>query len=1101
MTQAGFAFDDQTHVLTQLELFNWGGFQGRHQAIIDGAGTAVIGPTGSGKTTLVDALMTLLCANPRYNLASTGGHESDRDLVSYVRGISGPGDGGAAQSHIARQGKTITAISATLASQEHTVRLGALFWFDDSSSAATDMKRLWLFAVSPEQTIEHWLMLHHEGGMRALRQQEKQSTGIWVYPSKKAFLARLRDYFDVGENAFTLLNRAAGLKQLNSIDDIFRELVLDDHSAFDRAAEVANSFDDLTEIHQELETARRQQRSLQPIATAWQRYQTLQQELSEKQEISRLMPVWFAEQAYRLWRAEADRLSDAHGHAEQTQQQLQIELTQHRKRVDDLRQAYLQIGGASIDDLNDRIGDWQKNCGSRQLAADQYQRLVRNLGLSEDLRAEVLDANKREARTRLDILEQEIKAAENNAYRQGADEQAIKTELEQLKTEEAEVIKRPGSNLPAQFQTFRTALAEQLNLPEADLPFVAELVQIKADQQSWRGAIERALGSHRLRVLVPPASAKEALRWVNARDNRLHVRLLEVKEPEKTPRFFDDGYTRKLDFKQHPYREAVKALLADNDRHCVSSPDQLRETPHAMTAQGLMSGKARFFDKQDQKRLHEDWMTGFDNKDRLAFLRTEISRVTEELNQATQAFEQAKGVVTTLQGQAKALEQLLSIVFDTIDLPGAERELKQLQRKLAALSQPDSDLAAAKNALQQAQNEQTQLEEQHKAAIGDAARVKKDLEWAETSKLRAFKVCESGMTNAERELAGSHLPTIAVRQLVDIHDIERDYRDRVQEAVKSLSTAVADTVQNLTKLMSDAKKEDTGALAEVGRDLEDIPQYLERLNVLTEEALPEKLKRFLDYLNRSSDEGVTQLLSHVENEVSIIEERLEDLNSTMRRVDFQPGQYLRLVAKKVVHESLRSLQRAQRALNSARLTDDAGESHYKALKELVLLLKDACERSRTQGAQALLDPRYRLEFAVSVIDRVSGQVVETRTGSQGGSGGEKEIIASYVLTASLSYALCPDGSSRPLFGTIVLDEAFSRSSHAVAGRIIAALCEFGLHAVFITPNKEMRLLRHHTRSAIVVHRRGVSSSLTSLSWEELEAHKQSRAANRHEIAD
>ncbi|HBN13759.1 MAG TPA: hypothetical protein DD407_01875, partial [Pseudohongiella sp.] len=625
--------------------------------------------------------------------------------------------------------------------------------------------------------------------------------------------------------------------------------------------------------------------------------------------------------------------------------------------------------------------------------------------------------------------------------------------------------------------------------------------QIKADQQSWRGAIERALGSHRLRVLVPPASAKEALRWVNARDNRLHVRLLEVKEPEKTPRFFDDGYTRKLDFKQHPYREAVKALLADNDRHCVSSPDQLRETPHAMTAQGLMSGKARFFDKQDQKRLHEDWMTGFDNKDRLAFLRTEISRVTEELNQATQAFEQAKGVVTTLQGQAKALEQLLSIVFDTIDLPGAERELKQLQRKLAALSQPDSDLAAAKNALQQAQNEQTQLEEQHKAAIGDAARVKKDLEWAETSKLRAFKVCESGMTNAERELAGSHLPTIAVRQLVDIHDIERDYRDRVQEAVKSLSTAVADTVQNLTKLMSDAKKEDTGALAEVGRDLEDIPQYLERLNVLTEEALPEKLKRFLDYLNRSSDEGVTQLLSHVENEVSIIEERLEDLNSTMRRVDFQPGQYLRLVAKKVVHESLRSLQRAQRALNSARLTDDAGESHYKALKELVLLLKDACERSRTQGAQALLDPRYRLEFAVSVIDRVSGQVVETRTGSQGGSGGEKEIIASYVLTASLSYALCPDGSSRPLFGTIVLDEAFSRSSHAVAGRIIAALCEFGLHAVFITPNKEMRLLRHHTRSAIVVHRRGVSSSLTSLSWEELEAHKQSRAANRHEIAD
>lgn len=57
---------------------------------------------------------------------------------------------------------------------------------------------------------------------------------------------------------------------------------------------------------------------------------------------------------------------------------------------------------------------------------------------------------------------------------------------------------------------------------------------------------------------------------------------------------------------------------------------------------------------------------------------------------------------------------------------------------------------------------------------------------------------------------------------------------------------------------------------------------------------------------------------------------------------------------------------------------------------------------------------------------------------------------------------------------------------------IAALREFGLHAVFITPNKEMRLLRDHTRSAIVVHRRGQDSNMASLSWEELEQHSQRR---------
>jgi uncharacterized protein YPO0396 len=183
------------------------------------------------------------------------------------------------------------------------------------------------------------------------------------------------------------------------------------------------------------------------------------------------------------------------------------------------------------------------------------------------------------------------------------------------------------------------------------------------------------------------------------------------------------------------------------------------------------------------------------------------------------------------------------------------------------------------------------------------------------------------------------------------------------------------------------------------------------------------------------------------------------------------------------------LQAAHRKLRSAALSDDQGESHYSALQYLVSLLREASDnKKRTQGSRALLDPRYRLQFAVLVCDRTSGAIIEKRTGSQGGSGGEKEIIASYILTASLSYALCPDGAAQPLFATIVLDEAFSKSSQAVAGRIVSALREFGLHPLFVTPNKEMRLLRAHTRSAILVHRKGARATLTALTWEELEQH-------------
>ena len=129
---------DTSYVLQQLEVFNWGPFCGLHRAVFDPNGTAIIGPTGSGKTTLVDALMTLLVAQPRYNLASTGGHESDRTLISYVRGVSG-GDGSDGREEIARPGKTITAICATYHGGEQTVRLAGLLWTEAPATPPTTL--------------------------------------------------------------------------------------------------------------------------------------------------------------------------------------------------------------------------------------------------------------------------------------------------------------------------------------------------------------------------------------------------------------------------------------------------------------------------------------------------------------------------------------------------------------------------------------------------------------------------------------------------------------------------------------------------------------------------------------------------------------------------------------------------------------------------------------------------------------------------------------------------------------------------------------------------------------------------------------------------
>ena len=1082
--------------LHALHLYHWGAFSGRHRAEFDVGNTAILGATGSGKTTLIDALMTLLCQHPRYNLASTGGHESDRDLVSYVRGASGPGlgDGGA---QVARSGRCVSGLAAQFVregdapDQREELTLGALLWFDGSASSAADMGKRWFFARGAGHNLDAWLEEHHSGGVRALTRLEKASDGLQIFSSKTAYLTRVQRFFEVGANAFTLLNRAAGLKQLNSIDEIFRELVLDDHSAFDDALQVAASFDELAAIHAELDLANRQYVALLPLRDLAAKEGVQAAALSAQQLLQALLAPWFARLGVQLWGARSDALQAAlqalHTQIEAAQQQIEAA----RQQEQELLALYLRAGGASIEDLRRELAAQQTLIAERQGHVQQYQALARQLQLAwpQTLSAATLAEHQTQAApalAELDARQSTLQAAAEDAIAQEHQQRAA---LQALQDEEQAVRQRPGSNVPPEFQQFRAQLAADLDLPEDALPFVAELVEVPATHRAWRGAIERALGSQRLRILVPPQAIDDALAWVNQRHNRLHVRLLEVRQPAQLPVFWADGFAAKLQLKPHAHQAALRQLLMELDRHCVDSPEVLRDTPHAMTAQGLMSGRALQFDKQDQKRLDQDWMTGFDNRDRLAQLQAQIKAQAQSW--------QAQAAIKTkaLQQQVQAEQQrqlwqsLQALRFDAVDVAGAQQQAAVTQARLDALLDPQSDTAQAQARYQQARKTREALEDARRRLDQRQAAQQEQQRHAQQQHQRYAARVQGAEPTPEQDAALRRWLRIDANYEPDPAQLEEQERDAQQRAAEQLAQQqrrLAELHKEIIRQMGAAQKVDRGALADQAQEVEALAQFLARLQQLEEEALPEKRQRFQEYLNQASDQGVSTLLRGIEAQVAEITERITQLNQTLARVDFHTGRYLQLDPQPIVHASLQQLELARKQLRTERQRDDGGQAHYRALQAMVELLREHANNRRTKAAQALLDARYRLQFAVHVIDRATGEVLERRTGSQGGSGGEKEIIASYVLTASLSYALCPAGRSWPLMGSIVLDEAFSKSSQAVAARIIQALREFGLHALFVTPNKELRLLRQHTRSAVVVQRRGAQALLMNMSWQEMD---------------
>lgn len=154
----------------------------------------------------------------------------------------------------------------------------------------------------------------------------------------------------------------------------------------------------------------------------------------------------------------------------------------------------------------------------------------------------------------------------------------ITQQIKSLQAQISEIEKRPNSNIDAAFQRLRDEMVESLQLNKDGVVFIGELLDVRSTEAPWRGAIERALGGHRTTLLVPEDKFRMVMGWVNSRHTGLHVRVQVVSKTERNPEFLGDGFLRKLEWKEHPYRDWLKRHLARFDLHCVDSTEVLNDT-------------------------------------------------------------------------------------------------------------------------------------------------------------------------------------------------------------------------------------------------------------------------------------------------------------------------------------------------------------------------------------------------------------------------------------------------------------------------------------------------------------------------------------------
>ncbi|MFZ2949491.1 MAG: ATP-binding protein, partial [Desulfuromonadaceae bacterium] len=549
-----------------LEVYNWGTFDGRVWALhSDGRNSLLTGDIGSGKSTLVDAVTTLLVPAHRvaYNKAA-GADSKERTLRSYVLGhfkserneVSGTAKPVALRNH-----NSYSVILGVFhnAGYSQTVTLAQVFWMKD---AAAQPARLFVCADRAMTIATDFAQFGPD--ISHLR-KKLRGLGAEVHDTFPPYGSWFRRRFGIeNEQALELFHQTVSMKSVGNLTDFVRSHMLEPFEVAPRIVALINHFDDLSRAHEAVLKAKRQVELLSPLVADCERHGVMVAKGEELRACREALKVYFAGLKLGLLDKRIAALAD-----DWTRQNLQVKRLKERcdgLRTDEseLKQNIADNGGDRLERLAGEISKKEKERQKREQKARRFAELVRAVGEApvED------EAGFLEQRRRLSAQSEAEQAKEAElqnrltehsvSFRQGKQEHdTLMAEITSLKTRR--------SNIPAEQVAMRTALCQALALSEGEMPFVGELLQLRDGERDWEGAAERLLHNFGLSLLVPDRHYGAVADWVDRTHLKGRLVYFRVRPGSRgeLPELHRDSLARKLDVKpDSPFRDWLEREMA-----------------------------------------------------------------------------------------------------------------------------------------------------------------------------------------------------------------------------------------------------------------------------------------------------------------------------------------------------------------------------------------------------------------------------------------------------------------------------------------------------------------------------------------------------------
>ena len=1108
---------DDTRVgfrLQRLEVLNWGTFDKRvWRYALDGRNGLLTGDIGSGKSTLVDAITTLLVSAHRvaYNKAA-GADSRERSLRSYVLGHYKSERNevtGSARPVALRDASSYSVILGVFRNEgyDQAMTLAQVFWLKDPQGAPA---RLFVAAERALTIADDFRI--NGGDITALR-KKLRGASCELFDSFPPYGAWFRRRFGIEhEQALELFHQTVSMKSVGNLTDFVRSHMLEPFDVGNRIEALIRHFDDLDRAHQAVLKAKRQVDLLTPLVEDGKRHQALVAEIQGWRDARDQLRPYFARLKGELLERRLGLLADDAARLDAQIERLDAQRETERVEVGRLERALRDNGGDRLEELAAEIRRLEQDKEQRQKKSGRFQELLARIdeaapadeagflaqqqGIAqraEGLRGRIADLDNRERE-------------EDFAFRKGREEHtALSDEIDSLQ--------RRKSNIDAAQIRIRDALCSALGIGkeggEDELPFAGELIQVRDEERDWEGAAERLLRGFGLALLVPDAHYKAVAEWVDrqhlgARLVYFHVRARKATQGTS---LHPQSLVRKLVIKpDSPHYEWLEQELRQRfDVACCDSGEQFRREARAITRAGQIKDPSGRHEKDDRSRIDDRsrYVLGWSNADKLRALRDQRQRLEAKLALLGQRIGEIQQARNELRGRLDALSKLEEFTHF------ADIDWKSLARRMAALTEERARLEAASDTLQElgrqlkaVQDRLGELDVKWRDTLGKQGEVRNKREVAQAMRDQAGSVWDDApLTEAQIErLHGWRSAALGEHQLSveSCDNREQEVRKWLQERIDAEDKRLARLTERIVNAMRGFKEEFKAETVEMDVSLAALPEYERMLTGLKGDDLPRFEARFKELLNVNTINEIANFNAQLARERETIKERVAFINQSLQAIDYNPGRYILLVAQPSPDAEIRDFQQDLRACTEGALTGSADEQYSEAK---FLQVKTIIDRFRGREGLSDADRRWTAKvtdvrngflFSASERWRADGVEHEHYSDSGGKSGGQKEKLAYTVLAASLAYQFGLEwGAVRSRsFRFVVIDEAFGRGSDESAQYGLRLFQQLNLQLLIVTPLQKIHIIEPFVASVGFVHNEGGRDSrLRCLSIEDYRAHK------------